>query len=150
MVGEEYLGGEDFVGERQLDGEYFVGEVVGDLAEEDFLGHSAGVGVDEVAAVQVVAVVVPAVHPAAVVVVPGLAVVVLYLVAAVVAVVAAAGQFAALQLTAAILLLVDVEFAESDPYFSIWGGWDYLTGVVLVILFLTSPDLHHVLLLWPW
>ena len=135
-----------------MDGEYFVGEVVGDLTEEDFLGHSAGVGVDEVVAVQVVAVVVPAVEHAAVVVAPGLAVVVLHLVAAVVAVVvAAASQFAALQLTAAILLLVDVESAESDPYFSIWEGWDYLTGVVLVILFLTSsPDLHHVLLLWPW
>ena len=136
-----------------MDGEYFVGEIVGDLTEEDFLGHSAGVGVDEVVAVQVVAVVVPAVEPAAVVVAPGLAVVVLHPVAAVVAVVvvAAAGQFAALQLTAAILLLVDVESAESDPYFSIWEGWDYLTGVVLVVLFLTSsPDLHHVLLLWPW
>ena len=45
----------------------------------------------------------------------------------------AAGQFAALQLIAAILL-VGVEFAEPDPYFSIWGGWDYLTGVVLVVL----------------
>ena len=70
------MGGEDFVGEWQLDGEYFVGEVVGDLAEEDFLGHSAGVGVDEVAAVVtavvlVVAVVVHVVQPAAVVVTAG-------------------------------------------------------------------------------
>ena len=62
------------------------------------------------------------------------------------AVVVAAGQLATL-LVASILLLEDVEFDEPDPYFLIWGGWDYLTGVFLVVLYLTSsPDLHHVLL----
>ena len=59
-----------------MDGEYFVGEVVGDLAEEDLLGHSAGVGVDKATAVVtavdlVVAVAVHVVRPAAAVVAAG-------------------------------------------------------------------------------